>query len=164
MYPLRRSARGPLTMVLAVLALVSILAMPTVQAQAPPLCPSVVVSAHARPRTTRKAGQPFTVYAKVRTTRTSPMHNVSLRMTVPFSATYPRPKPNDAAKGRPVIVPPTAFWPNFSLLPGKGRLFKLTGKVAKCAQSGTFNVEVAAYILDTGCNTPIGAPVEVRSA
>jgi hypothetical protein len=161
MHALRRNARGPLTMLLAALALVSLVAMPRVQAQAP-LCPSVVVSAYARPRTARKAGQAFTVYAKVRTTGTTPLHNVSLGVSVPFSATYPRPKPNDAAKGRPVIVPPNAFWPSFSLLPGKDRVFKLGGKVAKCAQSGTFNVGVAAYILDTGCITPIGAPVEVR--
>lgn len=98
----------------------------------------------------------------MRNTGATPQYNVSLGVSVPFAATYPRAKPNDAAKGRPVIVPPNAFWPSFALLPGKDRVFKLTGKVAMCAQSGTFNVGVAAYIWDAGCVSPIGAPVQVR--
>lgn len=161
--PLRRSARSLLTMALRALALLSILAMPAVRALTPS-CPSVVVSAYARPWAARKLGQSFTIYAKVRATGTTPVHNVSLRVTVPFSATYPRAKPNDAARGRPVIVLPNAFWPSFSVLPGKDRVFKLTGKVAKCTQSGTFDVDVAAYIVDEGCSTPISSPIKVRSA
>lgn len=62
-----------------------------------------------------------------------------------------------------MIVPPNAYWTSFSLSTGKERVFKLTGKVAKCAQNGTFDVGVAAYIVDAGCSTPIAAPVKVRS-
>lgn len=91
MHPLRRRVGGLSTMVLGTLALVSMLVLPMVTAQTP-LCPSVVVSAYARPRSARKAGQSFTVYAKVRTTGTTPVNDVGLRMTVPFSASYPRQK------------------------------------------------------------------------
>jgi len=151
--------------VLAAVALVGLFALPSVQALA---CPSLMVSARTRPASPRKAGhasikvgQAFTVYAKVRNTGAAPMHNASLRMTVPFSADYRPSKPNDAARGRPVLLPPNAYWPSFSLRPGKSRVFKLSGKVAKCAQSDSFDVDVEAYILADGCTTPIAAPLEV---
>ena len=148
MYPLRRGP-GLLQMALGLLGLASILLLPTVHAQP---CPSVEVSAYARPRKARKPGQPFAIYAKVRNTGATPMYNMSVSMTVPLSATYPRAKP--------VIIVPNAFWPIVTLLPGKSRVFKLVGKMAKCAQSGDFDVDVAVYMVDT-CSTPAD-PVKVR--
>lgn len=160
---LHRTIISPFKAALGLLVLFNVLLLPTAVNGQLPTCPSLLVSAYARPRRARKPGQAFTIYAKVGATGALPVHNVSLRVPVPFSAVYPPAKPNDAARGRPVIVPGgNAFWPSFSVRPGKDRRFKLKGKVDKCDQSGPFDIDVRAFILSQGCSTPIDDPVQVH--
>lgn len=162
MHPPRHSAGGLLKVLLSALVLVGILVVPTVHAQAPP-CPSVVVSAYAKPRSVRKPGSAFAVFARVSTTSVSTLQNVSLRITVPFSAKYPHTaKRFGQGDKHPVIAGPSAYWLGSSLTPGKPRVFKLTGRVNKCSQAGVFDVDVAAYVEGRSCSTPLSALVKVR--
>lgn len=156
----RYSAGGLLKVLFGALALLCILMLTKVEAQTPP-CPSLVVSAYAKPKSARKPGSAFAVFAQIRTTSATSVHNVSLRITVPFSATYPSMKRSRVRRNQAVIVAPNAYWLSFSLAPGKGRVFKLSGRVNKCNVAGPFDVDVAAYITDTGCSTTSGNPIQV---
>ncbi len=131
-------------------------------------CPALAVTAKAKPRAPRKPGSIFAVLAKVRNTGSTTLQNVSLVINVPISATYkgalaapPVFKRFGASKAGPVVVGQSAYWPNFSLAPGKGLAVKLRGKVDKCEQTGTYNVQVAAYMTNPECSTPSGKPITV---
>ena len=155
------------TLLLGVVALYGMLLGSLVDAVVP-TCPALAVAAKARPRASRKPGSTFAVYAKVRNTGRTSLQNVSLVVNAPLSATYkgattaaPMLKHLGANKAGPVVVGQYAYWPNFSLAPGKGLAFKLRGKVDKCEQTGTYDVQVAAYMTSLACSTPVGTPLKV---
>lgn len=140
-----------------------LLLLPTVAGQVP-ACPALVVSANAKPLRARKPGSTFAIVAKIRNVDAAPLQNVSLRVTVPLSATL---KPRRALSkrsgaARPLLVAPTVYWQGFSLAPSEGRVFKLTGKLDKCIQTGVFDVDVAAYMTGPDCSTPLASPLKVR--
>lgn len=144
--------------------LLLLLLLPTVVTGQVASCPALVVTAKAQPLRARKPGKSFAIYAKVSNVQSTPLSNVSLRMTVPLSATL---KPSQASskrwgsKSTPLVASPSVYWQGFSLAPGEGRVFKLTGKLSKCNQPGLFDVDVAAYMANPDCSSTLGTPIKV---
>ncbi len=134
------------------LAAIGLLLAPTAQAQSP--CPALSFKTM---KASVKNGV-VTVAVNVQNVGDADLTSVGLRITVPFNVEYSKATVIPAIKSGdrlPQFVAPNTYWPSFSLLRGKGRTFKLRGKVSSCQASGAFPVSAAVYIADTDCVTTV---------
>lgn len=137
---------------LAALAGVGMLLAPTAQAQSP--CPALSFKTM---KASVKNGV-VTVAVNVQNVGNADLDNVGLRVTVPFSVEYKKATVIPAIRNGdrlPRFIAPNIFWPSFSLPRGKGRTFKLRGKISSCQESGQFPIVAAVNIAD--CITEVEA-------
>ena len=156
-------------MLLSVITLFGVLLVSMTDVATASTCPSLALTASAKPRTARKPGSAFTVVAKVRNTGRTRLDNVGLVINVPINAlneskAHPSFKRSEASNAAPVFNGQFVFWPKFSLAAGKGLTFKLRGKVDKCQEAGSYDVNAAVYIDSLDCATPLEMPIEVSCA